>query len=133
MFRPLMLAALVMMPSVVTAQTAAGSQVQRVRSVTLSPGQKCPAGSSTEIVVCGTLDQPYRIPKGLRDDGPIPAKNQSWVNRADTAADVGRVAAGLPDTCSPVGTGGQSGCALATNRAWAAERRAQRDDVSQTP
>jgi hypothetical protein len=46
-----------------------------VRSVTLGVGQKCPQSTSTEIVVCSTLDQPYRIPKQFRDSGPIPAQN----------------------------------------------------------
>ncbi|WP_334004542.1 hypothetical protein [Sphingomonas aerolata] len=88
-------------------------------------GQKCPTSTNGEIVVCSTLDQPYRIPKELRDTAPIAAQNQSWVNRAATVDQVGRVAGGLPDTCSPVGTGGQSGCALARARAYSAERRAQ--------
>ena len=112
---------------------AEGSQVQRVRNVTLGPGEKCPPSSSTEIVVCGSLEQPYRIPKQFRDNGPIGAANQSWVNRTATVDDVSRVAGGLPDTCSTVGTGGQTGCALATARAWAAERRAQKAEATRTP
>ena len=119
-------------PAVAFAQ-AEGSQVQRVRNVTLAPGEKCPSSSDTEIVVCGTLEQPYRIPKAFRDNGPIGAANQSWVNRTATVDDVSRVAGGLPDTCSPVGTGGQTGCALATARAWAAERRAQKAEATRTP
>jgi hypothetical protein len=46
---------------------------------------------------------------------------------------VGRVAGGLPDTCSPVGTGGQSGCALSANRAYAADKRARKADEAAVP
>ncbi|GAA0665785.1 hypothetical protein FHT00_000867 [Sphingomonas insulae] len=141
MIRPLLFAALVALPALAGAQTApaaadgaaSGTPPQRVRSVTLGVGQKCPQSSDTEIVICSTLDQPYRIPKQFRDSGPIPAQNQAWGNRAATVDQVSRVAGGLPDTCSPVGSGGQSGCALATNKQWAAERRAQRDAESTVP
>ena len=144
MFRPLLIVALLALPTVAPAQapTAAAQSVaqaqsgatpQRIRSVTLKAGEKCPTSTDSDIVVCSTLDQPYRIPKQFRDDAPIKAKNQSWVNRTATMDQVGRVAGGLPDTCSPVGTGGQSGCALATNSAWAAERRAQQSEATRVP
>ena len=134
MLRPFVIAALLapaFLPIAVGAQTAVVKEAppQRIRSVTLTPGQKCPPNSSEEIVVCSTLDQPYRIPKGLRDTGPVPAKNQSWVNRAANVDQVSRVAGGLPDTCSPVGTGGQTGCALQSNRQWVAEERARRAEA----
>ena len=137
MFRPLVFAVLLGLPMAAVAQTTpateGGSPPQRVRAVTLAAGQACPKSTESEIVVCSTLDQPYRIPKQFRDSGPIAAQNQAWGNRVATQEQVGRVAGGLPDTCSPVGTGGQSGCALATNRAWAAERRAQRDADAMVP
>lgn len=143
MIRPLLFAALIVCPAVAGAQTggnapaadtaASGTPPQRVRSVTLGVGQTCPQSTNEEIVVCSTLDQPYRIPKQFRDSGPIPAQNQAWGNRVATQEQVSRVAGGLPDTCSPVGTGGQSGCALMTNRQWAAERRAQRDAEASVP
>lgn len=140
MFRPLLIATMLALPAVAVAQSApvadaaeSGSPPQRVRAVTLNAGEKCPQSTGSEIVVCSTLEQPYRIPKQFRDSGPIPAKNQAWGNRAATMDQVGRVAGGLPDTCSPVGSGGQSGCALATNRAWAAERRAQQDANASVP
>jgi hypothetical protein len=121
-------------PTTTQAETAqAGQTPQRIRSVTLATGQTCPKGEGDEIVVCQTLDQPYRIPKALRDDGPIPAQNQSWVNRAASLDEVGRVAGGLPDTCSPVGTGGQSGCAMQRNKAYAAERRANSSNSTSVP
>ena len=136
MLRPALILALAAFPSVATAQdqqAQSGQPPQRVRSVTLRPGEKCPPSTSTDVVVCGTLSEPYRIPKALRDERPIPAQNQSWVARTETADDIGRVAGGLPDTCSPVGSGGQSGCALQANKAWVAEKTAERRAASSVP
>ncbi len=141
MFRTALLAALVTLPGVAQAQTQSqargpaptttqaenaqvGQTPQRIRSVTLAAGQTCPKGQGDEIIVCQTLEQPYRIPKSLRDDGPVAPANQSWVNRAAALDNEGRVAGGLPDTCSAVGTGGQSGCGVQRAKAYAAERRA---------
>ena len=143
MFRPLLILASLALPTLASvqaqdpaqpvAQTESGAAPQRIRSVTLKAGEKCPASTDSDIVVCSTLDQPYRIPKQFRDDAPIKAQNQSWVNRAASMDQLGRVAGGLPDTCSPVGSGGQTGCALAINRAWAAERRAAEKNDSMIP
>ena len=100
------------------------SPPQRIRNVQLTPGQTCPRAAPGEVVVCDTLGDPYRIPRRLRDDGPVPTQRQSWVNRVADIDETSRVAGGLPDTCSVVGNGGQTGCAQAAARAWAAERRA---------
>lgn len=106
-------------------QAQTGHPPDRIRDVTVNRGQRCPPSTDQEVVVCHVLDEPYRIPKALRDEGPIPAANQSWVNRAATIDQVSRTGGGvLPDTCSAVGLAGQSGCALQSNQQWAAERRA---------
>lgn len=106
-------------------QAETGQPPQRVRSVTLTNGQKCPESSADEVVVCTTVEDPYRIPKALRGSGPIPGPRQAWTNRVAADDQTSRAAAGLPDTCSPVGSGGQSGCSRAALRAWTAEKRAQ--------
>ncbi|WP_374943575.1 hypothetical protein [Sphingomonas sp.] len=106
---------------------------QRVRSVAIERGQACPKAVGDEVVVCTVIGEPYRIPKPLRDSGEVGAANQSWVNRAATVDQVGRVAGGLPDTCSPVGTGGQSGCSIARNQAFAADKRAREADAAAVP
>lgn len=136
MIRPFALAALILAAAPALAQTAeSGKTPERVRSVTLTGEQKCPESTDEEVVVCNRInpDEQYRVPKELRNDHPIPAQNQSWVNRAATADEIGRVAGGLPDTCSPVGTGGQTGCALARARAYAAEKRAARREQEAVP
>ena len=147
MLRMMFVAGLMMMPAIAPAQTVpaattptspdrqaeTGQAPERIRSVTLTNGQKCPESTATEVVVCSTIPEPYRIPKTLRDAGPIPANRQSWANTAAELDHIGRVAGGLPDTCSPVGTGGQSGCALQANQEWAADRRAKAAEASQVP
>jgi hypothetical protein len=106
---------------------------QRIRNVQLQRGQACPPAQGDEIVICDTIEEPYRIPKQFRDEDPVPAQRQSWTNTAAALDETSRRAGGLPDTCSPIGTGGQSGCALQANRAWAAERRAQRRAAESVP
>ncbi|WP_425228404.1 hypothetical protein [Sphingomonas sp.] len=98
---------------------------QRIRSVQLARGQLCPVAAPGEVVVCAPADDPYRIPAALRRSR-IAERTTSWVNRAADLDEAGRIAAGLPDTCSPIGTGGQTGCTQAMIRQWAAERRAAR-------
>ena len=155
MYRPLIAASLLMLSGVATAQTQpaqsqpgsgqpataqsasdrqaeSGKAPERVRSVTLNGTDKCPESTDTEIVVCQTVADPYRIPKAFREPKKDAAQ-QSWVNRAATMDQVGRVAGGLPDTCSPVGSGGQSGCALQLNRAFAAEKRQAANDAASVP
>ena len=137
MFRSFAFAALAFVASPVLAQSAdvqaeTGQPPQRVRSVTLSAGQACPKSTSEEVVVCSRInpEEQYRIPKEMRDTAEVPAARSSWVNQAATIDQVSRVAGGLPDTCSPIGTGGQSGCALQWNQAYAAEKRAaERNDA----
>ncbi len=136
MVRAALIAALLLTPGAALAQQSpnnpqaeSGQPPKRVRQVTLTGDQKCPESTAEEVVVCGRDDEPYRIPKALRNDKPIPAQNQSWVNRAATMDQVGRVAGGIPDTCSPVGTGGQSGCSMMWNQQYQAERRARRAEA----
>lgn len=103
---------------------------QRVRSISVTAGAKCPVPTGDEVVVCYDEDEPYRIPKRFRQLAPS-ASNRSWGSRAETLDQISRVAGGLPDTCSPVGAGGQTGCAMMMMHDWAAERRqAQREAES---
>jgi len=129
MLRPALAAlALVALPAAVLArdkQAESGQPPKRIKSVTIGATDKCPESTADEIVVCNKIDNPYRIPKELRDSGPIPSKNQAWTTRLADDEQASREAAGLPDTCSPVGTGGQTGCARAAARAFKADKRAR--------
>ena len=115
------------------ADQATGEPPERITSLLLKPGETCPAPTGKEVVVCRTEDEPYRIPKPLRRSTRIAAANQSWVNRAATIDEVSRVAGGLPDTCSVIGSGGQTGCTAAALRDWAAERREIRRETATLP
>ncbi len=130
-FAALVLLALPMEAMAQNKQAETGQPPKRVRSVTLTqPDQKCPESTADEIIVCSKVEDPYRIPKDLRDSGPIPSSRQAWTNRLAADEESARTAAGLPNTCSPVGSGGQTGCAQAAARAWAAARRAQANGQS---
>ncbi|WNO52584.1 hypothetical protein [Stakelama saccharophila] len=95
---------------------------QRVRSVVLYGDDKCPEAEGDEIVVCAKAgDSPYRIPEKLREKPPE-AAHQAWSRKVEMINEVNR--AGLPNSCSPVGTGGQTGCTSQMLRNWA---RAQRE------
>lgn len=146
MFRPFVLSAaavLALAPAAVSAQADAQPEVQgasqaesgqppqRIRQVTLTGEERCPTAAADEIVVCSRFDpnEQFRVPKELRRPLEVPAQNQSWVNRAATVDRVGRVAGGLPNTCSPIGAGGQTGCGIVAGQAWAAERRQARREA----
>lgn len=124
-FAALTLLALPMSAVAQDKQAESGQPPKRIKSVTIGATDKCPESTADEIVVCTKVDNPYRIPKELRDSGPIAPKNQAWTTRLATDEQTSREAAGLPDTCSPVGTGGQTGCARAAARAFKADKRAK--------
>ena len=129
---PLIALALLVPAAAFAQQSDTGQPLQRIRNVAVQRGEPCPKAEGNEVVVCTTIVEPYRIPSPLRRTEPS-AANQSWVNRTAYADGVGRRAAGLPDTCSPVGTGGQTGCALTWNQAFATEKRANRTAAESVP
>jgi hypothetical protein len=130
MRRPIGLALLMLLPMTgALAQDApiSGTPPAKIRSITLTPGDKCPESTSGEIVVCQTLDEPYRIPKGLRTLAPT-AANRTWASRVAGIEDAAREASGVPDSCSTTGTGGQTGCTQQLIQRWQAERREAQQD-----
>ncbi|MFZ5747317.1 MAG: hypothetical protein ACOY45_06625 [Pseudomonadota bacterium] len=118
------------------AQDASPSSNQvpsRIRNVLLYGDEQCPkAQSDDEIVVCArTGESPYRIPKQFRDqpaEGPV---GQAWTRRVEVVEEVNR--AGLPNSCSPIGTGGQTGCTRLQIQQWAQERLDKRAKESWVP
>lgn len=125
MIRLALAAALIATPALASAQATQGQTPQRIREVTLTGDQACPPSTADEVVVCRKLENPYRIPEGLRDSGPIAAQNRAWATREQELAEIGRRAGGVPNSCSPIGTAGQTGCAQKALNAWYAEKRAQ--------
>ena len=114
------------------ASDGASALTQRVRSVVLYGEDECPAPVGDEVVVCARAgDSPYRIPKETRDEGPIPPANKAWATRVESIMEENK--AGLPNSCSPIGTGGQTGCTQEMLQRWLAERRAQQEAQSAAP
>jgi len=81
-------------------------------SIIVYGSDPCPPGKGDEIVVCARQPESerYRIPRRFREKKQDTAPNNSWANKVRSTEDASRTAAGIPDTCSSVGTGGQSGC-----------------------
>lgn len=144
MLKSLIAVTLLIAPAAASAQTqpVQGSTVQdqavqdappkRIRNVALRATEQCPPSTGDEIIVCSVIDEPYRIPKQFRRLAPS-AENRSWVARTEELDDVGRVAGGLPDTCSTVGNGGQTGCTQQLINQWRAARREQQQYADPTP
>jgi len=87
---------------------------------------KCPEATEEVIVVCRRLPEGerFRLPKRFREPTKK-AGNAAWATRVQTMDEVGRVAGGLPNTCSPIGSGGATGCTQQMIDAWYADRRAR--------
>lgn len=114
------------------AQQEAGQPPQRIRSVTVQPGEKCPDSTAQEVVVCAAPEQDqYRIPKALRDEPKTDVKSISQAVRMERVMEDNRRV--LPGSCSPIGMNGQSGCAQKAAEAWAAEKRAVANGQPVTP
>lgn len=129
MFRPMLIAALIALPGLAAAQApvqdagARSAPPARIRSILLEPGKQCPTATGDEIVVCTPIDQPYRIPKGLRDTGRIPPQAQSWASRAITIDEISRAAGGLPNSCTTIGAAGGYGCTQKLLQQWRSEQQ----------
>lgn len=84
----------------------------------------CPQSTDGEIVVCARQPESerYRIPKALRQHKAEPIMERSWAARTASADAVSQAI--LPDSCSAIGSYGQTGCTMQMLRQWFAERRA---------
>jgi len=144
MFRWLLIAAFVLAPAARAQQnahgkpegpaveSAKGEPPKRIRNVLLYGDEKCPTPTnSDEIVVCAKGgESPYRIPKNLREL-PYSPTSQAWGRRAELIEEVNR--AGLPNSCSPIGSGGQTGCTAQLLREWAAAQAEKKAAAAKVP
>ena len=121
--KPLLTAAALAAGFIASAAAAAppAAGEEKVNALIVYGNDPCPRGAGDEIVVCARKPEAerYRIPPNLRDDANDPA-NQAWSNRATDLEYVGRSGIG---SCSPVGSGGASGCFNELVRQARAERR----------
>ncbi len=100
----------------------------RTTTTTVFGNDPCPTPPDGEIVVCGRLPESerYRIPKKLRENKKARVE-QNWASRNATLDDLARTQ--RPNSCSAVGSGGQTGCTAQMLRQWADERRAAGERV----
>jgi hypothetical protein len=120
-------AAIAALSAVPAAAQAPAAGEEKISQVIVYGDDPCPAGQGDEIVVCARKPEKerYRIPERLRGDPRDPG-NRSWSDRASELEYVGRSGIG---SCSPVGSGGVSGCFNQLVRQARAER-AGRDEIN---
>jgi hypothetical protein len=112
---------------------AAEGPPQRMASLIVFGNDPCPRSNNDEIIVCARLPESerYRVPKrfrGKREDAPAV---ESWSSRVSTLETVSR--AGTPNSCSPVGSGGQTGCYSQFLRQAREEQRQAKSEASRIP
>jgi len=77
----------------------------KINQVFITEDEECPASTETTITVCGRLEDPYRIPKELRQSGSREAEPfEDRVRTYEMMTDSGI------QSCSPTGAGGFTGC-----------------------
>jgi len=127
MFHPLPGLAIALAGAGALATAAAAQAPEREASVIVYGDDPCPAArDEDEIVVCARRpeDERYRIPAPLRRGTEL--RERSWSSQAMQLEDAQRD--GRPNSCSVVGSFGQTGCTQQMLRNWTAERRDRRRD-----
>lgn len=104
-----------------------GQPPQRTSVLYTYGDEPCPEPKGDEIVVCAQQPESerYRVPKELREElkEDEVVGGGSWASAVDGYTN-GAAAAGRPNSCSPVGSYGFTGCAAAALRQWFEARRA---------
>ena len=90
------------------APALAQSDGEKINQLIIYGDDVCPQSSEAEITVCARKGEAerYRIPEVLRGD-PLSPKNEAWTDRVQAYETVG--SQGIA-SCSPVGSGGATGC-----------------------
>jgi hypothetical protein len=107
---PTLMSLLLFATPIGAAEPATPPPPSRIANLVVYGNDPCPAGKDGEIVVCARQPESerYRIPKELRAKRKQNHPAESWTARARTMDEVSQKV--LPDSCSAVGSGGQSGC-----------------------
>lgn len=104
----------------------AGHPPQKTSILYTYGDEPCPQPQGDEIIVCAQQPESerYRVPKQLRAEGKddAPAGGGSWAAAVEDYDKIARIT--RPDSCSPVGTYGFTGCAALALRQWFEARRA---------
>lgn len=112
--------------------TTADASDTKTINIVVYGNDPCPAGKGDEIVVCAREPESerYRIPKRFRGKKVQAAPGNSWNNKVRSTEDASRMAAGLPDTCSAVGSGGQTGCFQRFQTQARLQRQQEKEDAA---
>jgi len=112
---------------------AEGPPPEKLSALTVYGDDPCPRSSGDEIVVCARLPESerYRVPKALRKQRKRDAASVAWGSRVQVLEYVSRT--GRPNSCSPVGSFGQTGCTQQFLSQWRAERNQAKEDGSAVP
>ena len=91
-----------------TAPAAAQDARNAIAEIIVYGNDPCPRSTDDEVVVCARRPEAerYRIPERLREGGSLQSRT-AWASRARSLEYVGRSG---PQSCSPVGPGGHTGC-----------------------
>lgn len=104
-----------------------GQPPQRTSVLYTYGDEPCPEPVGNEIVVCAQQPESerYRVPKELREElkDDVPVGGGSWASRVEGYDNIARQT--RPDSCSPVGSYGYTGCAALALRQWFEARRAR--------
>ena len=92
------------------AEVTQGTPPSRISTLVVFGQDPCPRSSDDEVVVCARQPESerYRIPKKLRAQPYDAARDGSWAGTAKVLEYVNRQ--GIPNSCNPIGSFGQSGC-----------------------
>lgn len=103
-----------------------GQPPQRTSVLYTFGDDPCPEPVGDEIIVCAQQPESerYRVPKELREElkEEESVGGGSWASTVEGYDDIARVT--RPNSCSPVGSYGFTGCASAALREWFEARRA---------
>jgi hypothetical protein len=113
------------------AQAPAPAAATRESTIIVYGDDPCPQpANENEAVVCARRpeEERYRIPRQIRERQPT---ETSWASRVAGLEDESRPM--RPNSCSVVGTGGQTGCMQSMIRQWFAERAARRAAEASVP
>lgn len=120
-------AAAIVLAALATFPASAEPQSQTIQIVVFG-ADPCPQSDDPEeIVVCARQPEGerFRIPKRLREQKPDDAPAElAWGSRVDAMNTLTRFS--RPNSCSVVGSGGQTGCTSVMLDQWFAERRAMK-------
>lgn len=122
-----LLASLFLLPSAAWAEAP-----ERVQTLVIYGNDPCPKAMDGAIIVCARKPESerYRIPKTLRDRKKVEG-SQGWASRVETMEAANRKL--LPNSCSVIGSNGQSGCTQAMLRRWFEERRLATQEADGVP